>query len=111
MYNSSQKSNINRHIKSVHEGKKQFECQVCDSYSSLKADMTKLVKSIHDEKRLFEWELCSITFSNKDKLKVIHLKTHVRSIHEGKKGIKCEICDYSSSHCLDWDLNEKKTRR
>ena len=43
---------MNRHIESVHEGKKPFECQVCDFYSSLKADMTKHVKSIHDDRNI-----------------------------------------------------------
>ena len=26
-----------------------------------------------------------------------HMKTHVESVHEGKKSFKCDICDYSCS--------------
>ena len=42
-YSCSQKSKMNKHVVSVHEGEKPFECDICDYSCSLKSKMNKLL--------------------------------------------------------------------
>ena len=41
------------HVASVHEGKKQFKCDICDYSCSRKGDMKTHVASVHEGKNRF----------------------------------------------------------
>ena len=41
------KTNLNTHIKSIHEGKT-FQCQHCEYKATQKSSLKKHIKSIHD---------------------------------------------------------------
>jgi hypothetical protein len=86
------KSNLKKHTKSVHEGKKPFRCEICDYCYSQKSDLIKHIKSVHEGKKPFKCEICDYSCSHKPSL-----KKHFDSVHEKKKKFKCEICDYSCS--------------
>ena len=43
--------NGNAHITSILEGKKPFECNVCEKNFSHKSNMTSHMLSVHDERR------------------------------------------------------------
>ena len=57
------KDHLDKHVASVHEGKKPFKCSTCDA-----------------------------SFTTKTNLNAT-LKCHFESILEGKKPYKCNICD------------------
>ena len=46
---------MNRHIFSVHEGKKPFNCNICD-YNCLKQNIH--VASVHEGKKPFKSDIC-----------------------------------------------------
>ena len=47
-----QRSNLNRHISSVHEGNKAFKCKICDYSCSEKSDLKIHVASAHEGKAM-----------------------------------------------------------
>ena len=49
----SEKSDMNRHVSSVHEGKKPFKCDICDYTCSLKQQMKTHVVKKHKFKLQF----------------------------------------------------------
>jgi KRAB domain-containing zinc finger protein len=55
--NFSDKSNLNKHISSVHEDKKPFKCELCEFSSSLKGNLNNHIKSVHQKKKTFNSEM------------------------------------------------------
>ena len=51
-YRCSQKGDMNKHVASVHEGKKPFKCDICDRSFSLKSHMNRHVASVHEGKKV-----------------------------------------------------------
>ena len=47
------------HVKSVHEGKKPFKCDICDYNFSQKGDMKRHVESVHERKNPFKCDICN----------------------------------------------------
>ena len=45
--------NLNLHIGSVHDKKKQFKCNVCDSNFSQKSNLKSHVAQVHDKRKSF----------------------------------------------------------
>jgi len=45
------KSDVNRHVLSVHEGKKPFKCDSCDKCFSQKHHLNEHVKQVHEERK------------------------------------------------------------
>jgi uncharacterized Zn-finger protein len=105
---------LNRHIKSVHEekksfkcnicatnfaavheGKKAFKCNNCGAAFSQKGDMNRHIESVHEGKKSFKCNVCDTAFFEKNKL-----NAHIKSVHKGKKPFKCNICDYTCSRKL-----------
>ena len=50
-YSCSLKSNMNAHVKCVHERKKLFKCDICDYSCSLKSNVNTHVESVHGGKK------------------------------------------------------------
>ena len=89
-YSCSEKSNMNKHIRAVHEGKGKSKCKICNKIFFSKSNMIYHMKSVHEgkkAKKAFNCGICDKIFSQKG-----NLKTHVASFHEGKKAFKCDIC-------------------
>ena len=87
----SEKSKLNGHIESVHEGKKPFQCRICDASFSQKGDMNRHIESVHEGKKLFRCKICNASFSLKG-----NLKSHIESVHEEKKSLKFFRCSLPS---------------
>ena len=47
-YNCSDKINLKRHIRFVHERKKPFQCEICEYNCFLKNDLKRQIESIHE---------------------------------------------------------------
>ena len=84
----SQKWLLNRHIESVHEGKKPFQCNHCEKQFSQKPAMEKHVESVHEGKKEFKCKECDKNFTQSS-----NMKMHIAAVHEKKKPHTCEICD------------------
>ena len=77
---------MNRHIASVHEGKKPFKCDICDYSFSEKSSMNKHVKSVHGgnlwlQLLLKEWyeQTCCVCSWGKETIQMCHLWLQVFS--------------------------------
>ena len=91
------KNNLNRHISmdherkkkhiaSVQERKKPFNCEICDYSCTQKTDMTQHVSSVHEKKKPFKCDIYNYScFLKHD------IKKHLESVHEEKKSFKCDI--------------------
>ena len=42
-----QKGHLNKHVARVHEGKKQFKCNICDSMFGVKGKLNVHVATVH----------------------------------------------------------------
>ena len=49
------KTHLNRHIESVHEGKRPFMCNICDTNFALKCNMKRHISSVHEWKKHLKW--------------------------------------------------------
>ena len=52
-------SDLNKHIASVHEVKKPFECKICYAVFDLKNDMDNHIASIHEKEKQFLCCICN----------------------------------------------------
>ena len=82
--------NLQRHIKSIHEGLK-FSCDQCDYQASHQSNLTTHIKSVHEGVR-FLCNQCDYQASQQ-----ANLTTHIKSKHEGLK-FACNECDYQASN-------------
>ena len=49
---------MNKHVESVHEGKKPFKCDICDYSSSQKGHLKTHVASVHEGQKTFKCHIC-----------------------------------------------------
>ena len=75
-----EKVTFRRHIETVHEGKKPYNCSICDSNFSSKGDLRRHIEAVHKEKKPHICIKCDATFALKQTL-----KTHISLIHEKVK--------------------------
>ena len=84
------KQNLERHVASVHEGRKPFKCDFCNANFAHKHQLKRHVASVHENKKPFKCDSCDASFARKDKL-----NGHIASVHEKTKPFKCDFCDTS----------------
>ena len=85
------KSDLTRHIASVHEGKKPFNYSICGGTFPKKQRLINHISSVHEGKKPFKCPICDYKGSEKG-----NLTKHISSVHEGKK-CKCPICNETFS--------------
>ena len=73
------KGDLDRHVSSVHEGKKPFKCNVCNASFTEKGSLNKHVSSVHEGKKPFKCSTCNASFEQKGTL-----KKHLTSMHKDK---------------------------
>ena len=105
----SSSKDINRHIATVHEGKKPFKCNMCEYEAAQKTNLKKHIESVHEGIKPFKCNMCEYEVGQKCNLKK-HIKSvhegmnadflqqlgvnrHVASAHDGKKTFKCSQCE------------------
>ena len=104
-------SNLKKHTRLIHEGIKDYKCELCGKEFAKKESLKNHTKNvhegakdiektsmakdhnnaIHDEKKVVSCDICGKTFSRPDSLKI-----HIRAVHEEIKNLKnhkCESCD------------------
>ena len=72
--------NLLRHIGSVHERIKPFQCETCAPSFAEKRRLREHIASNHEGKKLYKCDDCKTSFSQKESM-----QRHVLTVHEGKK--------------------------
>ena len=111
------RSNMERHINTVHASKQVFNCDDCDFKTNHERKLKSHVVSIHLERKA-KCHICdkivSVEYLNKH-IQLIHktsshvcpkckkefeneiyLKNHIRRIHEQRQILHCDICNFQS---------------
>ena len=91
----SKKVGLETHISMVHDGNKSFECNLCQFATATENNLKAHVKSVHSEKESYECTICNKVFSGRNGKR--NMRAHMEVVHEGKKPFLCEICDSSFS--------------
>ncbi|XP_074641529.1 uncharacterized protein LOC141899245 [Tubulanus polymorphus] len=90
------KTNLARHMNSVHMKKYQFHCEICQRRFSLKLWLSEHIESVHNEgnpdqktyfPRVYPCTRCNKSFKGKTTL-----KHHVESVHDKIKSFACKTC-------------------
>ena len=55
-------NNMNKHVSCVYEGKKPFNCDICDFSCSQKSQMKTHIESVHDGKQILKMWHCDSIF-------------------------------------------------
>ena len=85
-------SNLKRHIRKVHEQKREHFCSECDG-SFLDIRLLKAhIATVHEGKNHHKCKICNITLSTE-----VILKRHIKTVHEKVRPHKCPKCDYAAS--------------
>ena len=102
---------LERHVKSIHEGKKPFHCTKCDARFSQIHGLKDHIAIIHEKKKPHKCAICNSSFSM-----TRHLIRHELSKH-GNKTHVCSICgtSFGLKEMLDRHIREvhqkKETRK
>ena len=91
----SKKVGLETHISMVHDGKKSFECNLCQFATATEGNLKAHIKSVHAEKESYECTICKKVFSGRNGKR--NMRSHMEVVHEGKKPFLCEICNSSFS--------------
>ena len=71
-YIFSFKSDLKRHVNSVHGKKKPHKCSICDYTSSQKYNLNTHIAYVHEKKKPYKCLICNYTSSNRTDLKKTH---------------------------------------
>jgi len=86
----SDRRNLTRHKKTVHEGGVYYECEECGRRFGQKVNMMRHFQSVHQKEKNFKCSTCGIKFARKG-----NLTTHIKTVHDQIKSFKCEHCGKS----------------
>ena len=82
------KDRLARHVRAVHEQRRDHKCKQCGSRFADMSHLNRHVRSVHEGQREHKCPLCDSRFQN-----ACHLRRHVRTLHEGQRNHKCPHCD------------------
>lgn len=98
--NFKRRSDMNRHVRVVHEKQRPFQCPQCLQRFGEKSNMQKHVRMVHQNIRGFHCNHCGAKFGQRG-----NCEAHVRAVHEKRPGkYECEQCSKAftrKSHLLD----------
>ncbi|CAB0029486.1 unnamed protein product [Trichogramma brassicae] len=90
-------SNFLRHQKAVHGGRKDYACDKCEKKFGRKDHWLFHQKTVHEIRRYFECDKCEKKFVHKQ-----YLFLHQKTVHEGRKDHSCDKCEKKFGR--KWDL-------
>lgn len=70
------KSNLKRHIMTVHEDRRGYQCVTCGAAFGLKQNLATHIRVKHEKRRPFQCDVCGVSFGYKQVL-----QNHRRNIH------------------------------
>ena len=86
------KSNLRRHIKSVHNKMKDHICKECGYSASQKIALKKHIKAVHDKIKDHICKECGYAASEK-----FNLQIHINEVHDKIRDHVCKECGYATS--------------
>ena len=100
-----EKANLKRHIKTVHEGIKDYKCNHCGKEYFEKKRLNRHIKREHDNIRDEKCNQCGKLYFSKEGLNL-----HIRNIH---KHFSCHLCDeaFPTNFNLVEHLNMKHPKK
>lgn len=72
----SQKYNLTRHMRAVHDGRRPFQCEICMREFAEKYTLTVHLDVVHSEMNPFACKICASSFTSRS-----HLSRHFRALH------------------------------
>ncbi|CAB0037905.1 unnamed protein product [Trichogramma brassicae] len=84
----TQKVNLLFHQRTVHEGRKDYACDKCEKKFRRKADLFWHQKTVHEGSNDFACDMCEKKFDSRS-----NLNRHQITIHEGRKDYVCDKCE------------------
>ena len=83
---------MNKHVKAVHAGIKDWKCDKCPYAASQKVNLKSHINAVHDKIKDWTCDKCPYRASQKE-----HLKNHITAVHDKIRNFKCDKCSYASS--------------
>ena len=75
---------------SVHEGKNQFKCDICNANFVQTGTLNRHVAAVHEGKNHSNVIFVMLILHKKGDLKI-----HIATVHEQKKQFQCDLCNVS----------------
>ena len=75
-YKATRKDHLQKHVKTVHQGQA-FQCNQCKYKAKQRSDLQRHIRSVH-EGQTYSCTHCTYKATRKD-----HLQKHIKSVHEG----------------------------
>ena len=92
---------LNKHVRIIHEGKKDYKCDECGELFAYESTMKNHKNKIHYRK--FVCHSCDKPFVENS-----GLQQHLQNVHEGRRDHICEVCGKTFSQKGDRDRHIKK---
>ena len=86
------KGSLDRHIQTVHEGKKPFQCEICKTCFSKTNTLQKHIFTVHEGKKAYKCLICNDSFMFSASLKHHISMYHLVKVHEVKKPQESYTC-------------------
>uniref|UniRef100_A0A7S1TE55 C2H2-type domain-containing protein n=1 Tax=Compsopogon caeruleus TaxID=31354 RepID=A0A7S1TE55_9RHOD len=81
------KSNLNKHIRQVHEKLRPYGCNICGKKFGQKSSIDKHILVVHEKRKIHKCDRCSASFGQ-----VGDLNVHIRTVHEKRRPYGCATC-------------------
>ena len=79
-YKTGDASNLKKHVRTVHEQRKDHACPQCDATFGAASSLRTHLRTVHEQRRDHACPQCDAAFGAAQ-----HLRTHVRTVHEQRK--------------------------
>ena len=86
-FTSKHKSHVARHIKAVHDKRRDHKCSMCDYAAGRRETLSSHIKFVHEKIRDIGCQHCDLKFVQQQ-----DLTRHLRTVHTQIKEFKCTIC-------------------
>lgn len=95
--NIRRKFDLQRHIRCVHEGKREHQCSLCLQSFTQRGHLNVHIKTTHEGSSDFKCTVCGKTFGLRSKL-----TRHTTTVHTNHRSFACMHCSnrYKNSHSL-----------
>lgn len=88
----TKKSELERHIKAVHDNIKDHHCEDCGASFYTNGELQSHIKAVHLKIKDHHCQQCKASFSTNTKL-----QEHIKGVHDKIKDHHCGECEYSCS--------------
>lgn len=83
-YKFARRSNLLKHIRSIHQKERRFGCVRCGYYFKRRDHRDKHIKSVHLKERNFSCDICGVAFAEK-----FNRDKHRTTIHATRRPLQC----------------------